>query len=236
LVIQALVLVNGALQKRAILPTYITRKIIHLLAAPLFVVCWLLYAGSGGSSRYFALVVPLAFILQFTVIGLGWRKDEAFVNSMSRQGDPRELLGGTLYYAVVMLICALFFFNAGDLANPVALYVFGALAGGDGLADIVGRRFGGTVSFGFGGARKTLVGSLAMFAGSVLMILVLAAIFGTGMMLTTIVLLSLLATVVEALTPSGYDNITIAAAVLIGIMLLQAMAPALWPYGPLLTL
>ena len=235
LVIQALVLVNGALQKRALLPTFITRKVIHIMAAPLFVLCWLLYAGSGNS-RYFAMVVPLAFIIQFTVIGLGLRRDDAFVNSMSRSGDPRELLGGTLYYAIVMLVCTLLFFNAGDLDNPAALYILGALAGGDGLADIIGRRYGGSRSFGLGGARKTPIGSIAMFGGSVLMIALLTALFGTGLNWTAILLLSLLATVVEALTPAGYDNFTIAAGVLIGILLLQAVAPALWPYTPLLTL
>ncbi|MEZ4634058.1 MAG: hypothetical protein R2856_03610 [Caldilineaceae bacterium] len=35
-VIQALVIVNGVLQKRELLPTYITRKIIHIFAATLF--------------------------------------------------------------------------------------------------------------------------------------------------------------------------------------------------------
>ena len=35
-VIQALVLVNGVLQKRELLPSYITRKIIHIFAASLY--------------------------------------------------------------------------------------------------------------------------------------------------------------------------------------------------------
>lgn len=235
LAIQALVIVNGILQKRALLPTFITRKIIHLFAATLFVVCWLLYSGSA-SSRYLAMLVPLAFILQFTAIGFGLRKDEAFVNSMSRSGDPKELLGGTLHYAIVMLLCALCFFNAGNNNNPTALYIFGALAGGDGLADVIGRRYGGNWTFGVGGAQKTVAGTLAMFLGSVLVIAILTAIFGTGMKLVTILLLSLLATLVEALTPRGLDNYTIALAVFLGILLLRTVAPALWPYTPLFTL
>ena len=82
-VIQGLVLVNGYLQKRELLPTFITRKIIHIFAASLYLVCWLLFSGSG-SSQYFAMFVPLAFIGQFSAIGFGLRKDEAFVKSMSR--------------------------------------------------------------------------------------------------------------------------------------------------------
>lgn len=238
IVIQSLVLVNGHLQKRELLPTYITRKIIHIFAAPLFVLCWLLYSGSGAS-RFFAMVVPLAFIIQFAAIGLGMREDEAFVNSMSRSGNPRELLGGTMHYAIIMFICTILFFNAGGAAgnnNPVALYILGALAGGDGLADILGRRFGGEKTFGVGESQKTLVGTAGMFLGSFLMILVLTAVFGTGMILPTIILLSALATVVEALSPKGFDNYTISIAVFVGIFILSIVAPTLWPYTPLITL
>jgi len=238
IVIQALVLVNGQLQKRELLPTYITRKVIHIFAAPLYVLCWQLYSGSGAS-RFFAVVVPLAFIVQFAAIGLGYRKDEAFVNSMSRSGNPRELLGGTMHYAIIMFICTILFFNAGGAngnGNPAALFILGALAGGDGLADIVGRRFGGGRTFGIGGAQKTLAGSLGMFSGSVAMILVLTAIFGTGMILPTIIILSLLATLVEAVTPKGLDNYTISLAVFAGIVILSIAVPSLWPYTPLITL
>ena len=235
--IQALVLVNGVLQKKNLLPTYITRKIIHIFAAPIFVLCWLLYSGAP-TSRFFAAIVPLAFIIQFAAIGLGWRKDEAFVKSMSRSGDPRELLGGTMHYAVVMLIVVLLFFTNGSPKTsftPAAMIILGALAGGDGLADIIGRRYGGR-SFGVGGSTKTLTGSLAMFIGSLLMSLTLLAAFslrlpfGPSVFLMPALLLSLLATLVEAFSPKGLDNYTIPAAVLAGILLLAWLAPGLWPF------
>ncbi len=234
--IQALVLVNGVLQKRELLPTYVTRKIIHIFAAPIFVLCWMLYSGAPAS-RFFAAIVPLAFIIQFAAIGFGWREDEAFVKSMSRSGDPRELLGGTMHYAVVMLVVALLFFTNGDSAvfTPSAMIILGALAGGDGLADIVGRRYGGR-SFGVGGSTKTLAGSLAMFVGSLLMIWLLLVIFGLragvapGVFLLPTLLLSLLATAVEAVSPKGWDNYLIPLAVFIGILLLAWLTPGLWPY------
>ncbi len=234
--IQALVLVNGLLQKKELLPTYITRKIIHIFAAPIFVLCWMLYSGAPAS-RFFAAIVPLAFIIQFAAIGFGWREDEAFVKSMSRSGDPRELLGGTMHYAVVMLVVALLFFTNGDSASftPSAMIILGALAGGDGLADIVGRRYGGR-SFGVGGSTKTLAGSLAMFVGSLLMSWLLLVIFGLragvapGVFLLPTLLLSLLATIVEAISPKGLDNYLIPLAVFIGILLLVWLTPGLWPY------
>ncbi len=235
--IQALVLVNGLLQKKELLPTYITRKIIHIFAAPLFVLCWMLYSGSPAS-RFFAAVVPLAFIAQFAAIGLGWRHDEAFVKSMSRSGDPRELLGGTMHYAVVMLIAVLLFFTNGSSASftPSAMFILGALAGGDGLADIIGRRYGGR-SFGLGGSTKTLAGSAAMFVGSLLMSWLLLAVLGLragvspGVFLLPTILLSLLATIVEAISPKGLDNYLIPLAVFIGVLLLAWLAPGLWPFA-----
>ena len=224
--IQALVLVNGVLQKKNLLPTYVTRKIIHIFAAPIFVLCWMLYSGAPAS-RFFAAVVPLAFIIQFGAIGLGWYEDEAFVKSMSRSGDPRELLGGTMHYAVVMLLVVLAFFTTGKAGSftPAGMLSLGALAGGDGLADIIGRRYGGK-SFGIGGSTKTLAGSLAMFVGSFAMSLALLAAFswrsgvGVGAFLIPTLILSLVATVVEAFSPKGLDNYTIPAAVLAGAWLM----------------
>jgi hypothetical protein len=75
-----------------------------------------------------------------------------------------------------------------------------------------------------------------MFAGSVITILILTAIFGSGLNLATIIILSLLATIVEALTPKGIDNYTISAAVFIGILILGSVAADLWPFTPLFTL
>ncbi|MEZ4831330.1 MAG: hypothetical protein R2873_04870 [Caldilineaceae bacterium] len=146
------------------------------------------------------------------------------------------MLAGTLHYAVIMLVCTILFFNAGDNGNPAALYILGALAGGDGLADIIGRRFGGGRRFGLSGAEKTVAGSVAMFAGSAILIAALCAVFGTGLNLVTIVILSLIAAVVEAFTPRGLDNYSIALSVFVGILVLSAVAPGLWPHMPLFTL
>jgi len=241
-VIQTLVLVNGLLQKREILPTYITRKVIHMFAAPLYVICWMLFSGEAAS-RYLAMVVPLAFIGQFAAIGLGMRKDEAFVNSMSRTGNPRELLAGTMHYAIVMLVCTILFFETAvpnTTPNPAALLILGALAGGDGLADIIGRRYGAGRTFGPAGSQKSVPGSIAMFVGAAGMSLILVAIFSintnlsVGMVLLPTLLLSLFATIVEAFSPKGLDNYAIALAVVVGIVILSLVG--MWPFAPLWTL
>lgn len=243
-VIQALVLVNGVFQKRELLPTYITRKIIHIFAALLYLLCWMLYSGNT-TSRYFAMVIPLAFIVWFAAIGLGLRKDEPIVNSMSRSGDPRELLGGTMHYAIVMLLATLLFFETaipGTAVNPAALLIIGALAGGDGLAEIIGRRYGGERKFGIGGSEKTIAGTIAMFVGAAVMTLALLAAFSisTALVLSStiglVVFSSLLATIAEALSPKGIDNYVISIAVFIGIIIIYLVIPDMWPYPTLFTL
>ena len=162
IVILMLVQINAAIEKSGKLSTVVTRKVIHTFAAPLWVLTWMLFSGSVFS-RWLAIIVPLIFVLQFVMIGTGKSVNEDFVRSMSRSGDPKELLGGTLYYAFMMVVIGILWFYVpadGNLANatPLALIVFGCLAGGDGFADVIGRKYGGDKKFGIGGAEKTFAG------------------------------------------------------------------------------
>ena len=179
LAVMAVVQINGVLQKKEILPTVVTRKLVHLLVGPVFLATWLLYSGAWYS-RFFAAVVPVMFVLLFYAIGSGKLKNEAFVVSMSRSGDASELLKGTLYYAAIILVVTLLWFyipaNGISHANPTALIIIGCLAGGDGLADMIGRRFG-KHKYHVSGSEKSFEGSFGMFLGSVIFCLVLLAIY-----------------------------------------------------------
>ncbi|MHA1520157.1 MAG: diacylglycerol/polyprenol kinase family protein [Promethearchaeota archaeon] len=239
-VLLGVVEINGKIQKSGKLPTYVTRKIIHILAGPIFFLAWFFYTGTPAS-RYIAAVVPLLFVVQFAGIGLGIMKDEAFVRSMSRSGDPKELLKGTLYYAVVMMLVAIFFFYVPSegigSANPVGFIIIGCLAGGDGLADIIGRKFGGDKKFGLFKAEKTIAGIIAMFVASFLFSLGLvaifsieASIFNLSILIWPILIASIVATVAEALSPPHLDNLIIPVAVLLTIFLISIIIPAWWPF------
>lgn len=243
--VMMVVQINGKIQKSGKLPTYVTRKIVHILAAPVFLLTWLLFSGSVFS-RYIALVVPILFIVQFTAIGTGKMKDEAFVRSMSRSGDPAELLKGTLYYAIIIFVVTLFWFylpsTGYENANPGALIILGCLAGGDGFADIIGRKYGGDKKFGLFGAEKTIVGSLAMFLGSFIFCYGLCALFSIGIpafnlvqLLLPIVIICVVVTIVEALSPPNFDNLTIPIIVIIMIIIFKLWIPTLWPF-PIISL
>ncbi len=236
-----LVQINAAIEKSGKLSTTVTRKVIHTFAAPLWVVTWPLFSG-GVFSRWLALVVPLMFVLLFVAIGTGKMVNEDFVGSMSRSGDPRELLGGTLYYASMMVIIAALWFYVpadGNLGNatPLALIVFGCLAGGDGFADVIGRKYGGDRKFGIGGAEKTVAGTVGMFIGSVLFSVILVFLFSIEVsafvladLLIPILIVSIVATIVEALTPKGLDNLTITIAAIVVCLLFPIVG--LWTFPP----
>ncbi|MFW9957941.1 MAG: diacylglycerol/polyprenol kinase family protein [Candidatus Odinarchaeota archaeon] len=234
--VMLVVLVNGAIQKSGKLSSDVTRKIVHIFAAPVFLVTWYLYSGTLFS-RYLALIVPVLFVLLFVGIGTGKVVNEAFVGSMSRSGDPKELLKGTLYYALIICIVTLLWFYS-PAGNPTAFVILGCLAGGDGLADVIGRKFGGAKKFGVGGAEKTVAGSIGMLIGSFLFSYILIAIFSLEyasfdlvLLFLPVLVISIVATIVEALTPKNLDNWTVPIAVIVVILLFINLIPAWWPFA-----
>ena len=239
-ILLALVQINALMQKKGV-SQIITRKFVHIFAGPIFVVTWMLFSGEV-ISHYIAVIVPLLFVLQFVAIGTGLMKNESFVASMSRTGDPRELLEGTLYYSIVMVLMTFFWFYVPSTgienANPTALLIIGCVSGGDGLADIIGRKFGGEKKFGIKGSEKTIIGSIGMLVGSILVSSILVVIFSLEenspfnivTLILPIIVVSIVATVVEALSPKGVDNFTIFLAVIFVILILEFGFPDFWPF------
>jgi len=233
--VMMVVRINAAIRHREALSSDVTRKLVHIFAAPVFSITWFLYAGTY-LSRFIAAVVPILFVLLFLGIGTGKVKNDDFVKSMSRSGDPRELLHGTLYYSVMIVIITIGWFYA-PVFNPLAFIMFGCLAGGDGIADIVGRKFGGERKFGIGGAQKTVAGSMGMFIGSLLFSTILVALyaieagFDVVALFTPILIICVVATFVEVLTPKNLDNWTVPISVVVVAYFLSVFAPAMWPYA-----
>lgn len=85
---------------------------------------------------------------------------------------PSELLRGPLYYVCVMVVATLVWWRA----SPVGLLVIGAMCGGDGLADVVGRRMGRSNPLPFNAA-KSWAGSCAMLLGSAAFSAALLAVY-----------------------------------------------------------
>lgn len=214
--------INDFIAHKGWVSSELSRKIIHIGTGPIFIVCWLLFPEMKWSP-YLAAIVPLIITLQFALVGFGVIKDPAAVKAMSRSGQRSEILRGPLYYGLVFVILTIVFWRE----TPIGIVALMTLCGGDGLADIVGKRLG-RISLPWS-KRKTVFGSVTMFFGSFLFSLGILWIYLSNGYFTPpisnyflpIAIISLLATLVESLPFNDIDNLTVpATAVLIGLFVL----------------
>jgi phytol kinase len=212
---------NEYLAHKGVIDGQLSRKIIHTGTGPLFVLCWLFFT-PGLESRFLAALVPFAITVQFALVGLGVMKDPEAVSAMSRSGDRREILRGPLFYGIVFVLLTLLYWKN----SPIGITALMLLCGGDGLADIIGRRVRSPKLP--WSSRKTIAGSLAVFAaGAVFSIAVLGIYnlagaypgdFSTAIL--PIIIIALVGAVVESLPFQDVDNLTVpAVALLIGHLL-----------------
>ncbi|XP_047313460.1 probable phytol kinase 3, chloroplastic [Impatiens glandulifera] len=141
--------------QRGIFDQKLNRKLTHTSIGLVFMLCWPLFS-SGPRGAILAALIPCANIIKMLVIGLGIWKDEGTVKSISRYGDPRELLKGPLYYVSTIALASVIFWRT----SPISIAVICNLCAGDGIADIIGRRFG-TQKLPYN-SNKSFVGSISM--------------------------------------------------------------------------
>ena len=200
----------------------ISRKVIHTGTGPIFVLCWLLFPDEP-LSRYLAACIPLLISIDFLLVGLGLLKDQASVDAMTRRGDRKEILRGPLIYGIAFVALTIVFWKE----NPAGVTALMMLSGGDGLADIMGKKFGSVVLP--WSKKKTWVGSAAMFLGGIgFTLIVIFAFIQAGIwkfsfesIVFPVLVIGLVCTAVESLPIEEYDNVTVPlAAILLGINLL----------------
>ena len=188
----------------------LSRKLIHIGTGPIFVLCWLMFP-DVPVSRWLAALVPFAITVQFALVGLGIMKDEASVKAMSRTGDRREILLGPLYYGIMFVVLTILFWKD----SPIGMVALIIMCGGDGIADLVGRRIK-SPSLPWS-PNKTVAGSVSVFVGGWLLSAFILAIYvGVGIFskslgtyvlpLTIIAFASML---IESLPFKDVDNITV---------------------------
>jgi len=187
----------------------LSRKIIHIGTGPLFVLCWLLF-DDAPEAPYLAALVPLLITGQFALIGLGIITDDAAVQAMSRSGDRREILRGPLFYGIIFVLLTVLYWK-----SPAGVVALMLLCGGDGIADLVGRRWGKhPLPW---SPQKTWEGSLAVFLGgwllaaAVLAVYVAAGVFPKPFTayLAPLSWVALAATAMESLPLREIDNLTV---------------------------
>jgi len=102
-------------------------------------------------------------VCRLLLVGLGVLSDPGLVQSVSRQGDRAELLKGPLCYVLVLVGITLAFWRD----NPAGTIAVSMMCGGDGFADIIGRRFGSSKLP--WNPNKSWAGSIAMFVAGLAM-------------------------------------------------------------------
>ncbi|HSJ88007.1 MAG TPA: phosphatidate cytidylyltransferase [Anaerolineales bacterium] len=187
-----------------------SRKLIHIGTGPIFVLCWLMYP-DAQISRWLAALVPLLITAQFGLVGTGILKDEAAVKAMSRTGDRREILRGPLFYGIMFVLITLIYWKDSLIGIPALMM----MCGGDGIADIVGRRVrSARLPW---SPEKSIAGTASVFLGGWLLTLFVFAVYvwigafsgPVTRFLLPITWIALGAALVESLPFKDIDNVTL---------------------------
>ncbi len=196
------------LKNKKILADEAARKFVHISVSN-----WWFFVLFFNELLY-ALIAPVAFIM---LNYLSYKNNIFKVLERSGKSDL-----GTIYFPISLFILVLFTF----LVGPDKIYEFAAAIGilvlgyGDGLAAVVGKKFGKkTLIHG-----KSLIGSSVMFIVSILVtvtvILIYQPILPLYVSILMVVFVAFTATLVELLTPKGLDNLTIPLTVTLVVTLL----------------
>lgn len=187
----------------------VSRKIIHMVAGS-WLAFWPLFSDEHPSWRLNVLV-PAVYSVQLFVKGVFLKdRNDVDVKTMTRTGDPNELLFGPLYFTLTMTTIGIFCFRAKE-----SVFIISCLGFGDGIAPLLGSYFpyGSYPTYPFGNNdTKTLSGSLGFFGGSILSYYFLRiASPESPVGLDSILQVAAICTVTEGIT-GKFDNIFIALA------------------------
>ncbi|KAK8914659.1 hypothetical protein KSP39_PZI024032 [Platanthera zijinensis] len=152
----SLVLALDNLARRNLIEQSLSRKIVHVLSGICYMASWPIFS-SSSQARYFAAVVPLLNCARLLFYGLSIATNEGVIKSITREGKPEELLKGPLYYVLTLMFSSLIFWRE----SPIGIISLAVMSGGDGFADILGRRYGSRkLPY---NKKKSWVGSISMF-------------------------------------------------------------------------
>ena len=136
-----------------------SRKLVHVTSGVGFACAWPLFS-AAASAKAFACAIPVIQGARLFGIGSGIIKNESAVRAVSRAGGKEELLKGPLYYTAALSALTSGYWRT----SPIGIVAIAMMCGGDGFADIVGRRFGEGNALPWNGD-KSFAGSAGFVAG-----------------------------------------------------------------------
>ncbi|MFW9855133.1 MAG: diacylglycerol/polyprenol kinase family protein [Candidatus Thorarchaeota archaeon] len=230
--IQGTIFLMSRLVDAGTLSSDLSRKVIHI-AAGSYIWIWLFIDTSDILSAMFNIIVPLLFFATFLYKGYNATSEDKDVKTMTRTGNPKELLRGPLYFTIVMMVAGTIF-----LDTWVGVFMMAVVGWGDGIAPYIGKKYGGRTYKTFG-PEKTITGSLSVLifsvAGCFVFYVLLGLIGGLGgpllpdpgidlvQMLMVIIILGLVAMIVEAFSPADIDNLLLPASTIVVMFVLNLL-------------
>lgn len=182
-----------------------SRKFIHIMLGN-----WWLIAMYFFNNVWFAAFVPLTFVI---INYISYKKD--IIKVMEREENKKDGLG-TVYYACSLLILVIITFEV--LNKPIlGLVPIFVMAFGDGLAAIFGKLIK-SKKYKVYDTEKSIAGSLTMFIVSFIIISIYLIYINNPFWYLKAIIISLIITVLEAISIKGTDNITVPIATLIMLM------------------
>jgi len=220
----ALIGLAELLRRAAGVPQELTRKLVHVGAGMwVFGVLALFDHWQWG-------VLPFATFILGNYLFYRYR--------LFRSMDERDNTPGTVYFAIaITLLFGLFWRpgSAGDRA-PIAAAGAMALTWGDAIAALAGRRFGQR-RYTIAGETRSWEGSIAMLAVAALAICLVLALLpgsalaplapqlGPGAILLAGLVGAAAATLAEAVSPRGTDNLSVPLVAAVATWLVLGLAP-----------
>jgi len=193
--------ISEVLKKKGILSVEGSRKFVHVGVSN-----WWLLAMYMIPNYIFALIPLLIFVV------LNYMSYKKNIFSSMERGKGKEDLG-TVYFPLSLAVLVLFTWWDGVLFKNPYYGAVGALVMGygDGFAAILGDQYGKHV-YHIRGSKKSIEGSAAMFVFSFLVTIIILFLefhILNGLHFLIAFLVAVVSTLIEGITPLGFDNITV---------------------------
>ena len=170
-----------------------SRKYIHVLLSNVWIIYMLFI-----DSLVAACILPIAFVIINT---LSYKFK--LIKSMERQENDGFV---TIYYAISMLVVSIIAYVAGD--PKIGAIGILAMGYGDGFAAIIGKMVK-SKKYKVGNTMKSVAGSLTMFIISLFVAFIVLKVMGVKYLIFDSLGIAVVATILEAVSIKGLDNITV---------------------------
>lgn len=186
-----------------------SRKFIHIMLGN-----WWIIAMFTFDNFIFAAFVPFTFVIINYISYKG-----NIIKIMEREKEENEKEGlGTVYYALTLLILSIITF--GIIKRPeLGLIPVFIMAYGDGLAGIIGKKVK-SFKYKIKDTEKSIAGSITMLFISFAIISVYLLNFNNELWLIKSIIISIICTLLEAISIKGTDNLTVPIATLIMLLVI----------------